>query len=245
MKKGIRENYVFLSLEKRQLIFSWIVILPLYFGILKNWCIIPLTKLFFIDIAEAEWAPMVAMIRNIIILALLSILLRDYIRKSFEDVKEKSIIHTLKWLGRGMKYFLFACIVNGIVYVVANQIVGVELSEQSTYNQALVDSFRISHRGLAFLSNVLIAPIVEELVFRVILFQPLRRIHVLLAIGGSSLIFGGLHVYHEILIGDPMVLAYMATYVGTAMALAVLYEKRRNIILCILIHMLINFMSLI
>lgn len=240
-----KEVYLFPNLNKKQYLFSWIIIIPLYFYVIKNCWIMPLAKVFSVDITTECFMSVAALIRNIIIMTIIVIIFQQYIRESFVELRKYSFKHTMGWIGRGAVYFLCVCVVNGVVHVIVNQISAGSLVIQAPQNQMVVDVFLATNLALAVLSDVIIAPIVEEFVFRVIIFHTLRKLHAVVAIVGTSLLFGGLHVYQEIFNGDPVALIYMVTYAGTAFALAILYEKRKNILICIALHMIINLISLL
>jgi len=243
-KKREDENYTFLEINKKQYKLSWIVILPLYFYILKNFCIIPVARLCTVNTETASFMPMVALIRNTLILILIIIVYREYMRDALSALSRDKISNTVKWLLRGFLYVFVARIVDGIVCMVINHIKPEDLVNHTSENQQRVNAFLDSNIGLAVISTVLIAPIVEEMVFRVVIFHTMRKANVFFAIIGSSVIFGILHVWKELISGSSMAFVYAISYFGTAMALSILYEKRKNIILCILLHMMVNIISI-
>lgn len=88
-----------------------------------------------------------------------------------------------------------------------------------------------------FLMGVLIAPMIEELIFRGALYGALRwRIGILPSAILSSLLFALLHP--QSIVGVPPLFI-----IGVSLSL--LYEVRRSIIGCIFAHALINFVSLL
>ena len=244
-KKREHENYTFLEINKKQYKLSWIVILPLYFYILKNLCIIPVARLFSVNMETASFMPMVALIRNTSILILIILVYRGYMWDALRTLRKDKLFHSIKWLFKGFLYVFAARVVDGIVGMIVNQMKPEDLVNRTSENQQRVNAFLDSNIGLAVISTVLIAPIVEEMVFRVIIFHTMRKANVFLAIVGSSSIFSILHVWRELMTGSSMAFVYAISYFGTAMALAILYEKRKNIILCILLHMIINIISII
>ncbi|MFA4030264.1 MAG: hypothetical protein GDYSWBUE_001906 [Candidatus Fervidibacterota bacterium] len=88
-----------------------------------------------------------------------------------------------------------------------------------------------------FLTGVLAAPVIEELIFRGALYSALRqRMGVLSGAVLSSLLFAILHP--QSIVGVPPLFI-------VGIALSLLYELRRSVIGCIFAHALINFFSLL
>lgn len=83
---------------------------------------------------------------------------------------------------------------------------------------------------------VVAAPLIEEILFRGIVFQSLRKvIPIWLAILISSVLFGAYHMN--------MVQAVYATFMG--MVAAIIYEKKNNLVYPILVHFANNFIAAI
>ncbi len=245
MKKRTKETYMFPQIDKKQYLIGWIIIIPLYLYIIKNWLIIPLAKILLIDTTAETFLPVMALIRNAVILMIIIVVFRRYILESFKEIRKHRLRNIIRWLGKGIKYYFVGCIINGLVYVLLRQIIEINLIVQTPQNQVLVDVFFVSNLFLAVLSDAMIAPIVEEFIFRVIIFHTLRKVHPVVAVAGSSLVFGMLHVSYEIAAGNIQAFIYIIPYIATAGALSLLYEKRRNIILCIVLHAVMNLISLI
>lgn len=91
---------------------------------------------------------------------------------------------------------------------------------------------------------VIIAPFIEELFFRVFIFSILKNKKIIIAIFLSSLLFGLGHVFREI-INKEFVEAgiTMITYAFSGVGLAVLYAKRKNFLVPMIVHMIWNLTS--
>lgn len=96
-----------------------------------------------------------------------------------------------------------------------------------------------------FILSVVLGPFVEEMIFRVIIFRTLRKIHPIVGILGSALAFGFIHIEKVILQGDFSTIVTMTPYVGIGIALALVYEKKKNMLVCVAIHMIYNAIVLI
>ncbi len=87
-----------------------------------------------------------------------------------------------------------------------------------------------------FLIAVVAAPMIEEILFRGIVFKSIRKIApVWLAILISSLLFGAYHM-------NPVQIVY-ATFMGVVAG--IIYEKTNNLLLPVLVHFTNNFMAML
>ena len=92
---------------------------------------------------------------------------------------------------------------------------------------------------------VFIAPVVEEILFRGLLFGSLAQKHRRLAYILSIALFAFYHVWQYALGSmDWKLLIYMVEYIPAGYALAWLYEKTNSIWVPIFLHMLINAISM-
>ncbi|MCL2368478.1 MAG: CPBP family intramembrane metalloprotease [Oscillospiraceae bacterium] len=98
----------------------------------------------------------------------------------------------------------------------------------------------------SFLLAVILAPIVEEILFRGLIFAPLRKKNRFLAYAVSSIAFGFLHIAVSLLWGfTPELFLVMLLYVPAGLVLAWVYEKSGNIWTAILLHGFMNLVSIL
>ncbi|MEG1460974.1 MAG: type II CAAX endopeptidase family protein, partial [Oscillospiraceae bacterium] len=110
-------------------------------------------------------------------------------------------------------------------------------------NAAVMDMADKSQRATLGLA-VFIAPIVEEILFRGVLFGSLRKKSRILAYSVSILLFAACHVWQYALASmDWRVLLYIIQYLPGGFALAWSYEKTNCIWVPIFGHMLLNVVS--
>ena len=93
-----------------------------------------------------------------------------------------------------------------------------------------------------FIQSVILAPVLEELLFRGLVFRSLRDKSKWLAIFASSFLFGFLHIYSALFAGDLSQLIYLLSYGGMGFAFSYAYEKRKTICL---MHMINNLVAII
>ena len=95
--------------------------------------------------------------------------------------------------------------------------------------------------GMIKAASVFLAPLVEETLFRGVVFGSLRPKHRLLAYALSTGLFSLLHVWQYILVSaDASLLVYALQYIPSGVALAYCYERSGSIWPPIFLHMLLN-----
>lgn len=113
------------------------------------------------------------------------------------------------------------------------------------FNDATILSFAATDFWLTAVMTVLIAPVVEEVLARGVLFGVIRRKSRIAAYCVSILFFCAMHVWSYIpQYGWQPVLLTAAAYLPAGIALGWCYEKSNTIWAPILLHMLINAVSM-
>lgn len=133
---------------------------------------------------------------------------------------------------------VLAVIMLGVCACVAlNLLISVSgLIEMSESYQDVADSIYNASKGIQILSVIVIAPIVEELVYRGLLYRRMREmVSVMPAVIFSACVFGINH--------GNLVQFIFATGIGALLALT--YEEYRKIWVPILMHMSVNTVSLV
>lgn len=170
----------------------------------------------------------------------LLIIFRDFIKKNWKIFKQE-LLENVIWvltIGIGSAY-LFSYIGEFIV----NLLLPANTSEAT--NQTLVVTLVSSNMLLMTFQAVILAPIVEELFFRGLIFNTLRQKSVFLAHLISAFLFGLLHVYSYILAGDMSEWIKLIPYMTAGLAFSYAYEKRQNIIAPIFLHGVKNLIAVI
>jgi len=112
-------------------------------------------------------------------------------------------------------------------------------------NTAVINLASESPRAVIALA-VFIAPIVEEVLFRGVIFGSLQTKHRRLAFIVSIALFAFYHVWQYALASmDLTMLWYMISYIPAGYALAWAYEKTNSLWVSIFLHMLINGISML
>lgn len=148
--------------------------------------------------------------------------LRKY---SFRDV--------LGWTSGGMRWWHHLIVLGGF-YVVAAAI-GYFLPEQDNEMIRLLQSSRVAVYIIAFLATFT-APIVEEVVYRGLLFSALQRsAGVILAVLIVTILFAGVHFFQYW--GSPGTIVLICLL---SLILTLVRYKTKSLLPCIILHTLIN-----
>lgn len=110
-------------------------------------------------------------------------------------------------------------------------------------NEAVIQMAKDSIGPTAAMA-VILAPIVEESMFRAGIFGLIRRKSRFWAYAVSALCFALYHVWESALY-DPRQLLFILQYLPASLALAYVYERSDSIWGCIFLHMLINGISML
>ena len=136
----------------------------------------------------------------------------------------------------------------GIIYLISfitNLIIQlIDFGSQSA-NQMNVETIMAAAPLPMIIAVVVFAPIIEELVFRGIIFRSLRKFNVPLAIIVSGFLFGFIHVSSAVFAGDFSQLLQVLPYMAMGIVFAYSYEKSKSISVPIYLHMINNLVSVL
>lgn len=118
---------------------------------------------------------------------------------------------------------------------------GAQISE----NQALIEAIMDVQPLLMMIPTVIFAPILEEMIFRGIIFGWVYELNPKLAHMISAFIFGFVHIMSAVLSGQISEWIQIFSYFFMGIALSFLYEKKNNIYVPILSHAMNNFISIL
>lgn len=108
-------------------------------------------------------------------------------------------------------------------------------------NNKVVESLLGQNQTVMILFTVVAAPIVEETLFRGVVFGTVHKSSRILAYVASVLLFTAIHVWqHAASMNIGMLLANCAAYIAPSVALGWTYEKSGTILCPIVLHMIIN-----
>ena len=161
----------------------------------------------------------------------------SFLRRDFDPLCERP----LRVLGEVLVCYgamlLFDLAVNGMLMLL--------LGEGENPNNAAVVDMAVETGGPIAALAIFLAPLVEEIIFRAGLFGGLRRRNRAAAYVLSIAAFALYHVWSYAWYSrDPMMLLYALQYVPISYLLCRCYERTNSVWGNILLHMLVNFISL-
>lgn len=162
----------------------------------------------------------------------------------------KFLWNSLKKISKRFWGFVQAVILGWILYQAATWLVSMGILWLQPSLQNLNNSFFATQAArnfsLTIIGTVLMAPLAEECFFRGLLFQGLHRKNRILAYAVSTVCFALVHVVSYLPAYGPVnSLLILLQYMPAGIALAWAYEKADTIFAPILIHMLINAITMI
>lgn len=167
-------------------------------------------------------------------------LLKDFLKENVKAFKKDMLAHIIWTFSIGIALFYSLSIIsNGIVQFF------IQDPDAISSNQEIINSLLEHHILLMFIQTVLFAPILEELLFRGLIFHTLYTKSKFLAHFVTAFLFGFLHVYQAVLLGDISQMIYIISYGAMGLSFSIAYEKRNTICSAILLHMTNNLIALI
>ena len=167
----------------------------------------------------------------------LLIFLFEYLRKSFSDM--------LGNLGGTLGAVLLGYAAYFVSIYAASWLLTKLLGNSVNPNSAAILAETKLNPNAMLVIGVLLAPMVEETLFRGVVFGTIRKKSRFLAYAVSALLFALYHLLSYFLGGhDWTVLLYLIQYIPAALILAWCYERGRSIWAPVFLHMLINCVSI-
>ncbi len=159
----------------------------------------------------------------------------------------KELVKSIKDMSDSPKSkFLYAFIVGvigsiieGCAYLFVYNVLNI-----SSSNQDVIES--TGHTIWLLLETAIFAPIVEETIFRGIIYRSLRNKSVYLATFLTALLFAFYHIWEYVVFdGEFMQLVAMIIYFFPALTFGLIYEKTENLLYPIMTHGVCNFVVMI
>jgi membrane protease YdiL (CAAX protease family) len=144
-----------------------------------------------------------------------------------------------------LKFVVLGYLFYDVVIMLVSALLMFVIKDVSNPNtQEVINQTKLDKDVMIFIA-VLLAPIVEEILFRGVLFGMLRQKRRLLAYIVTVAAFAVYHLWQFFLIGfDWTILLYLLQYVPASLALCWCYEKSGTIWAPIVLHAIINLISI-
>lgn len=155
-----------------------------------------------------------------------------------------ALLINIKFLKSQIKETKFSSLIDRafqltLIGLILNIILILLFTTTTSQNQEMVETLLVENKILMILLAVIIAPITEELTFRLGLQGLISRKSKFFGAITSLIIFVGIHLLVEIMSGE-LNLSNVVGYLGISSLLSFVYYKTNNVLLTILIHMLYN-----
>ncbi|MEG0365911.1 MAG: type II CAAX endopeptidase family protein [Coprobacillus sp.] len=217
------------------------VILPLYLycgSIIFNAILKFIIVTFSIEMDLNTANAILNLISDLVMLIIVLFIMKDFLivqwKDFFKNKKDNLVYGCL--IGVGLIYA--GSFIGGILTALFG---GGQMSE----NQALIETITKSSPVLMIITTVLLAPILEEIIFRGILFGWAYEINPKLAHFISAFVFALLHIILALLAGNVAEWIQIFSYFLMAIVLSYLYEKTNNIFVPVLTHTLNNLITML
>ena len=168
---------------------------------------------------------------NIMFVGIAIFLYRKELKKQFVNLKRIKKKKLIDILDSSFRYWLI-----GLTIMVASNFIISKLGIASSNNDSTVKSLLMASPVLAGLSTIIIAPLAEELVFRLGFKDIIPKKWPFIIVSG--LIFGSLHVVFSI--STPYELLYLIPYCSLGISFGFIYENSNNIYISYLLHFIHN-----
>ena len=171
--------------------------------------------------------------------------LRGFLQRGFDAMVDRPTRFLLAIANAIAIYWVLAILTSILWGVMAEQLgLDAALSAAGNPNEAALNSFVGQDAQIIKALAICFAPVVEEVLFRGVVFGEIRKRSRILAYLGSVLLFGVFHIWQYVLAyRDPMLLIYVVQYIPHSLALAWSYERSNSIWAPIACHAAMNLLA--
>lgn len=229
-----------IDLTVREKKWNFFFFLPFYFIFARyvlSFLFLLLLRITHLQMSAVLLDPWFNFFYDFILLLIGCICFRQYLKKSVRALSGHWL-RTIAWsLTIGFAILYLANIISGIMVSM------IDGSASSTNQDTIVMLAQLAPFPM-IVSSVVFAPVLEEMVFRVGIFQAFYT-HRGLAYLLSSLAFGLVHIISGLGSGDWSQLLFLIPYSLLGAVFAYLYEKKQSIFVPIMVHAANNLLSMI
>jgi len=206
--------------------------------------IVYIIKLFGIEKVSDSILLLIQLICGTLITLILILCYKKEILLDLNKIKEKTNKFSIGYI---LKMFLLFMVVKFLISFISVAILmlcGLDVENINSVNQTTIESFTKISPFIMIISTSILAPIYEEVLFRLGIKKTIKNKTLFVIVSGS--IFGLLHIF-PLAEGITLTLGLIQsiTYVTMGIFLAIVYVKTDNIFNTIGIHFLNNFLSIL
>lgn len=172
-----------------------------------------------------------------VILAL--ILFKDVFKDIYQGFKDKIYPHLAKFLLLGYGSVYVSSFVSNLLVVLLN-------GASNSANQEGIETILNAYPIPILIATIFFAPIVEEIVFRFIIFRSIRNKNVILAHFISAFLFGFIHVSNQVLVaGNWAEMIQIIPYFAMGLVFSLSYERKKTLAAPMALHFVNNLIATI
>ena len=229
------------SISTQSLIEGVLLLIPTYLIFGNYICtalVLIINNTFNMNMSSDMMTVLLNVLFDFLLMMMAIMIFKKELRSQFLQLKRRKINDFLMdvVIGVGMIYILN--ILGNIITLLTTNTVG------SSANQTSITSLLTVAPLLMVLCIVIFAPVLEELIFRLMLFTGsynyLGRIPAYIISAG---LFGFLHIYSSLFAGNLSEILQIFPYLFMGLGLCFVYEKSNNIYVPIMAHAIINLIS--
>lgn len=171
--------------------------------------------------------------------------LRGFLRRGFDALADRPI-GVLLAIANAIAIYWICSILMNIIWGILSERFALDalLTSTENPNDAALSSYMGREAQIIKALAICIAPVVEEVLFRGVLFGEIRKRSRILAYVVSALLFGVFHIWQYALVyREPLLLIYTIQYIPHSIGLAWSYERSNSIWAPIFCHMAMNMLA--
>ena len=234
-KRFVDDWYTNQIIGNKRLLFGLVYYLVCHLFVFPLAMIALLSK--FSNISSEEITNVFQMYSDVVSGIILIIILWPLVIDNFNRFTQKPIT-TMK---QGAKWYIPSILMNAVLSYAILMLTGIQQSS----NQLAVEALLKANFFGVFIPAVVVAPLIEELVFRGIIFRSLRKYGFVPAALASGFFFGALHCVGDIASGNWIGLVYILVYMSMGIFMCKAYEDAENLFGSVFLHFINNLISLL
>ena len=238
------ETKMFDGVENKNVIFTWLVIVPFFF-LGANTIMWVMIRVAHVNV-NALYAIITEFVTDFILFVMLLLVYRSYLLMEIKKILGIGTKRVIGWIafGLGMSYGLLVPI--SLIAALIFTFLHMDVQTISISNQSAVAAYMKEYSIPVKICAVIFAPVIEELLFRTLIFYSLRKYNKNVALWVSTVAFGLCHILFTQGMANLMsTLFAFSVYAVLGFALGLLYKKSNNILLCIITHFAKNLISVL
>lgn len=228
-------------ISKQSLYTSLILVFPTYLyagSYIISALMLFIMSAFQLSLESNELNAVFQFVFDLILILFTVVVLRNELKEQFVDLKNRGFYKIASYAVMGLPLLYLGSFLGNIISALCSG------GSTQSVNQTQIETLAAQVPVLMIVSVTIFAPILEESLFRLVLFTgsyPVNRWFAYLVSGG---LFGFLHVFSSVFAGNFKEIFMVFPYLLMGFGLCYVYEKADNIYASMLTHGIMNFISI-